>query len=127
MNITIYRGRTSNITVKVTSEIDINGMIGKLIVTKRNAERTIIINKVGNNSDPFVVFPITYNESLEYIAGRYDYEVIIYKADFSIVKNVVRGVLTIKYPLLVDPSFGNVNVNMWDDTHAWDDSEIWTD
>jgi hypothetical protein len=126
MNIILYKARTRTVNAILTSGVpDWSGLICKFVATKRNANRDIVINKVGNIDVPNMYFHFNYDETILYGAGRYDYEVLLYRNDYSFVKTAMRGVLEIKYPLLIDPSLGDVYVDIWDG--PWDDSEIWTD
>lgn len=104
-NFAIRKGRTETITVTVTGVDDWTGILAKLVAvsTIGNTPDITLTGVVEDSSDE-VVFTFLHDTTDDLTSTKYYYEIILYKADKSYIKDTNYGIITITETVVNDPT-----------------------
>ena len=102
----IEQGRTYDIAVTVSGIGDWTDLIAKMYWRVRRTSGTPDLTLTGsiNESTSVVTFPVTAANSVGLTRGHYEHEVVIYKADKTIVYAPLDGEILVTTPIVKDPT-----------------------
>jgi len=105
-DISIEKGRTGTIEVTVTGVDDWAGKLAKLFASTTYGDATPDIELTGtiDTATGIVTFDIIFTDTSTLTEKRYYYEVVIYEADKSYVRNTNYGNLNLLETIKTDPT-----------------------
>ena len=105
-NFSIRRGRTGTITVTVTGVSDWNNMIAKLYAYSDQESSSVDMVLTGTCDGPNnkITFNYSHSDTKVLMKSSYYYDITIYKADYSYVKDVNYGLIYIEPVAKRNPS-----------------------